>query len=103
FLEKEEQQNYRQQDKQRACHQIIPLCVHLAFENLQPDLQGIEIFIVQIQERSQEVVPGTIERKNRHCCNRWFCQRQSNFPPDIKVIGAFHFGSFDQLVWNGHV
>src|SRR5262249_57442390 len=74
-LGQEENDDRRQRDQHGGGHQQPPLAAVLAAVLLQPQLKGIQVLVVEIDQRIEIVGPGANKLEHRDCCERRLRQR----------------------------
>src|SRR5581483_11845092 len=103
FLPDQEDDEDRQQHQGRGRHQQVHVRVVLALKEAQADRQGEMLRAVEIDQRSQKVVPVADEGEDRDGHEDRFAERQQNVPVDSEGGAAVYPGGFVQFARQGQI
>ena len=94
---------HRDQRHHRGGHDQSVFLRVLGDEHADADLDGLQVGLGQVDQRTEEVVPGGDEREDRQCRDCRHRQRQHDPPPDAVFAHAVDPRRLAQLVRDRHV
>src|SRR5215213_6818102 len=103
-LERQEEDHYRDDDERRRRHQEVELDVvrRLRAEKRQTHRERVLLRVLEIEQWSQEVVPGVQRAEEAHRHEGRPGLRHDDLKQDAKLISAVQPGGIGELLWNLH-
>jgi len=101
-LGEEENDDDRQGDQHRCRHEQAPLAPVLAAVLVETELEGVELLIVEIDQRVEIVGPRADELEYRYGRQGGLSQGQNHRPEDAELVRAVDAGRLGELLGNGH-